>query len=419
TAAIATAAAIVAATPALAPNISTPTPPALSKAAVELADFQTFLQFALNPSELAYAYFTGWGNALGPGDATATPPIEANNTYAPACNYNCSVNGLSGISYMLGDALINGDQSSAEWKTSAINNFYEGSAAGYGISSGLEYIAQTTAGAANPVLSLLITAFFTGPLLVTQLFTSALSLTAALVDNVPLVGPYIADSIFSYLYGFPNDQVNIPGSDIVGQQGIPGILAYWAATLTTAFGSLAPAPAAAAPAASALAAAPSVRSASAANKVAEVAAPAAEAPAASSAAAADNSPKVESAETATSSPAEESAPKAEDATATEGSVAPKAEEATESDAEATDSVTEAVESVEAPAETSAETPAETAPADVAETVAADATDTAAAAPAETKPAPVRSAKRPVRDAVDKVTKSIQGALGAKKADAAS
>ena len=261
------AAAIVAATPALAPSLNS-SPAALSSANYQLAAFADVLR--ITPNDLVNTYYQGWGGAVGsPSDTANIDPM------ASSCAGACYVNGLSGVAYLIEDALINGNglgpayvqggPGIPPWKVSAVNYFYE-PAAQYGVSGGIQYLVQTGVAQGNPVLAALITLAFGGPTIVSVAYTSALALVATAVSTVPIVGPIIAGGINSYLYGYPTSQP-------VVQAGIPGLLAYVAnlftggiplATTPATAASTAPAPAAASRTAVENAVAPVVSAASAA-----------------------------------------------------------------------------------------------------------------------------------------------------------
>lgn len=220
------AAAIVAATPALAPNLN-PSTTAMSSATYQLAAFADVLR--ITPNDLVNTYYQGWGGAVGsPSDTANVDPM------ASTCAGGCYVNGLSGVAYLIEDALINGNglgpayvqggPGIPPWNVSAVNYFYE-SAPAYGVSGGIQYLVQTGVAQDNPVLAALITLAFGGPTIVSVAFTSVLALAATAISTVPIVGPIIAGGINSYLYGYP------PDSPVV-QQGIPGLIAYVSNLLT-------------------------------------------------------------------------------------------------------------------------------------------------------------------------------------------
>ena len=117
-AALASAAAVAVASPAVAPGFGTPTPNALSTAAYELTTFSDVLSI---PSyvwtDVLFANY-GWGNVLGPQNY----PVDADgltvrggygpdwaapqnsdvqyayvNPWAAGCNYTCTNAGVSGV----------------------------------------------------------------------------------------------------------------------------------------------------------------------------------------------------------------------------------------------------------------------------------------------------------------------------------
>ena len=388
--ALLSAAAIVAATPALAPNL-TPSSTALSSAAYQLASFADVLR--ITPNDLVNTYYQGWGGAVGsPSDTAMVDPM------ASTCGGNCYVNGLSGVAYLIEDALINGNglgpayvqggPGIPPWGVSAVNYFYE-SAPAYGVSGGIQYLVQTGVAQDNPVLAALITLAFGGPTIVSVVYTSALALVATAVSTVPIVGPIIAGGINSYLYGYPSDNPTV-------QQGIPGLLAYVSNLLTGGIPLTAPASAAS------TAPAPAAASRSAVEAAAEtVVAPAVSA--ASTAVSSVTRGLGARAAAAVSAPESASAPRPA-ATA----VAPVAESVPSESVPAASQGTEPSAQPDTVAEPSAQ------PVIVAEP--------SQSVTPEVKPAPVTApaprsaargsatAKRPVRDAVEKVAKQLGSAL---------
>ena len=386
-AALASAAAIVAASPAFAPSNALPSPAALSSAKYELATFADV--FTIPTSEWIASYFQGYGGVIGPTvTPNPTPPpatVSTPNPYAPQCNNDCTVAGVSGIAYLLADALINGNgkgwSDSGNWATSGVNYFYEA-----GLGYGIEYLAQTAVGSTNPLLQTAIALYFAGPVIGTQLYTTALTLSAALVNGVPLLGPYIAGGIYAYLGVGPTGQAN------GYTQGLSGVLNYITDLVT---GSPTPYPgalqAASTPAASVLAA-PAAAVQSAVSRasslinvqvpsVASVAAPSSPAVAsraAVTASAAVAETKAES--TSTDNSADDSTESTSTGTSTESTSTDTSTESTSTESTSTDTSTEPTK------------PAE---------------------PTKTKPAesPAKARKHPVRDAAAKVSKQINSALG--------
>lgn len=380
-AALLSAAAIVAATPALAPTPS-PSPTALSSANYQLAAFADVLR--ITPNDLVNTYYQGWGGAVGsPSDTAMVDPM------ASTCGGNCYVNGLSGVAYLIEDALINGNglgpayvqggPGIPPWGVSAVNYFYE-SAPAYGVSGGIQYLVQTGVAQDNPVLAALITLAFGGPTIVSVAYTSALALVATAVSTVPIVGPIIAGGINSYLYGYPSDNP-------VVQQGIPGLIAYVSNLLTGGI-PLVTTPASAASTAPAPAAA--------SRNAVEAAAETVVAPAVSAASTAVSSvTRGLGARAAAAVSAPESAAAPRPAAA---AVAPVAESTPAASEPAASEGTETSAQPDTVAETSPSVTPEVKPAPVA-----------APAPRSAARGSV-TAKRPVRDAVEKVAKQLGSAL---------
>ena len=392
-AALASAAAIVAASPAFAPSNALPSPAALSSAKYQLATFADI--FTIPSSEWVASYFQGYGGVLGPTvTANPTPPpatVSTPNPYAPQCDNNCTVAGVSGVLYLFADALINGDgkgwSDSANWATSGINYFDEA-----GLSTGIEYLAHTAVGSTNPLLQTAIALFFAGPIIVTQLYTTALTLTATLVSQLPLVGPYVAGGINAYL---GNNGYT---------KGLSGVLNYVIDLVTGNINN----PVTAASAASTLAAsvaAPAAAVQSAVSRasslvyvqvpsVASVAAPSAPAVASRSAVSASEAvAQTKSESTSTDNSADNSTESAStESSSTETSTEPTSTESTSTESTSTDTSTEP-----------------TKPAEPTKTKSVDSPSSAAAGkPAES---PAKGRKHPVRDAVAKVSKQINSALG--------
>lgn len=247
-AALATAAAVAVATPALAPSITSATSPALSSANVELANFAALL--SIPASEWNNVLYEGWGGAIG-----TIPPIDPDpNTYAdywlPYCDYDCSIGGISGVTYLALDALINGTNGYytpsdpnnptdgyAAWDVSAVNYFYEGS-----FSTGLQYILESPflgypykapGPLYNPAVANAIALAFQGPYIVTTLYTTALTLAAVAANNIPYIGEYLYRGIGSYLgpqFSSIDAEYDYGNGLYVG---ISGVLRYIGGVITT------------------------------------------------------------------------------------------------------------------------------------------------------------------------------------------
>jgi hypothetical protein len=397
--ALASAAAIAVATPAIAPNLA-PTPTALSAAQVELTTFADLL--SITPADWNNYFFVGWGGALGP---INPDPEVLDPTYYVNCDYDCTIPGVSGLAYLALDALINGNGAGIQnvngilnpdydpdepigpdneeylvqpWGTSALNYFFEGS-----FSTGLQYIAQSPfapgAPLANEQIFNAIALAFQGEYALTTLYVQALSTIAVLSLGLPLVGEYVYRGIGSYIG--PAFSTVDSFYDYSFYAGISGILRYVGGVITTGgnpnpYPTPTPEPTAAVSAASVVA--PVVAALKADAPKAAVEAPQADTGSPEAASSGDG---------AGSSAAGTEAPVADVEAPTAGDFA-------EADASAT-------ESTETPADTTAavESPSSA----VAETVAE---------------APVRTAKRPVRNAVERATKKIASALGGSTSGAA-
>lgn len=391
--ALASAAAIAVATPAIAPNF-TPTPTALSAAQVELTTFADLL--SITPADWSNYFFEGWGGAIGP--IQVDPQTTEADYWIPQCNYDCTIPGISGLAYLALDALINGNGAGIQntggiledpdlpyqpdptkpnynpyttqpWGTSALNYFFEGS-----LSTGLQYIAQSPfapgAPLANEQIFNAIYLAFQGSYALTTLYLQALSTIAVLASSVPLVGEYVYRGIGSYIG--PAFSTVDSVYDYSSYAGIPGILRYVSGVILSGgnpnpYPTAPPEPTAAVSAASV--ATPVVAALKADAPKAAVEAPQAEA--------------VSSEDGAGSSEAGTEAPVAD-------VEAPTAGDSAEADVSVT-------ESTETPADTTA------------------AVESPSSAVAE---APARTAKRPVRNAVERATKKIASALGGSTSGAA-
>lgn len=399
-AALASAAAIVAASPGLAPSASIASPNALSAAAYELTTFAdvftvptdvwTNLLFG-SPTASGDPY--SYGGFVGPENTPLA--VEPWATY---CNYECTISGPSAALYLFFDALVNGTGNGWDdrdnWSVGIVNYLFEptfaravgGGGSNFtiqtgtaGLSAATAYILQATLGAASPVLSTFIEVAFYGPYLVTIAWEDFLNLAASAVSGIPVIGPYLADSITAYAGELPAPG-STPDDPIFYQAGLSGILQYWINTLTGA--TIPP------PQSSAAVAAPVAARAAAAVTEA-VTAPAAE----------TATPAVEAVEVV---PVE-----AGTVSETEGSASV--------DTPAADASESAPVEVAAP--TAADVKADAEPADSPSSAVADATseEGSAAASAPSK----ATSKRPVRDAIAKVNTAVTSAVDSVKAGAAS
>ncbi len=402
-AALATAAAIVAASPGLAPSASIASPNALSTAAYELTTFAdvftiptdvwTNLLFG-SPTASGDPY--SYGGFVGPENTPLA--VEPWATY---CSYECTISGPSGALYLGLDALVNGNGNGWDdrdnWGVGIVNYLFEptfaravgGGGSNFtiqtgtaGLSAATAYILQATLGQASPVLSTFIEVAFYGPYLVTIAWEDFLNLAASAVSGIPVIGPYLADSITAYAGELPAPG-STPEDPIFYQAGLSGILQYWINTLT---GGTIPPPQTAAAVAAPLAA----RAAAAVTEAVTV--PAAEAA----------TPAVEAVEAVEAAPVE-----AGTVSETEGSASVDTPAADAPESAPVDEVTPTAADVKADAE----------PADSPSSAVADATSEEGSAPAS---APSKAtSKRPVRDAIAKVTEAATSAVDSVKAGAAS
>lgn len=394
-AALASAVAVVAATPSIMPSVAMPSTTALSSAAYELTTFGDLL--SITPEDISNAYFGGWGFALKPFDDTDPDPDWAAAYLNPflGCDEDCAVPGLSGVAYLLLDALINGNgegyEDSSNWGVSALNYAFEG---GLGIAATylvVQPFSVPTSPLYNPELASLLAFASQGSIALTQIYIQALDTVSQLAVEVPLLGPYLYGAIQAYLGPNTSDEFFFAYGYAAG---LSGILRYVTDVVLTGGNPLPPygppVDEAAASAASTLAVASVPTAAVSAPVAVEASAvdTVTEAPAV-----ADSAPVAEVVESTPVAEVVESAPVAEVVEST-----PVAEVAEVADSAP---VTEVVESTPA---------ADITPVEVESTDAApDAVDTPAeAAPAAASPA--KEAKRPVRGALQRAAKSIGSAL---------
>jgi hypothetical protein len=390
--ALASAAAIAAATPAIMPALDVPTH-ALATAEVQLANFADVLSIPREVWTDILFDNQQWGGYLSAesyGPEWAAPQTVALqygyvNPWAAYCNGECVLGGISGVAYLFLNALINGNgagyDDSDNWRVGIVNYLFEPSATfiiGGGSSPFLEFVQagfsasswyalQGTIGQLIPALTIPIAAAYQGPFNVSVVYNLALSVIALGLQQVPLIGPFAGNSILAYLGDLP-----LPGvDDLFYQFGLSGTLNYWVDILTGA----APFPTTAAPVGAAAALVSATASATSTALKSDV--------------------------------AEATAAAAPEATPAVGAVdaTPVATPAVE--------VTDAAPAVETPAvEVADASPVAEAP----ESVVTPAADLPAAEVADT--ASVRVPKRPVRSAVEGVAKSVQSALGVTTADTA-
>ena len=370
--ALASAAAIAVATPAIAPNL-TPTPTAVSAAEVELANFADLL--SITPADWNNYFFVGWGGAIG--SINVDPETTESDYWAPQCDYDCLLPGIPGVTYLALDALINGNGAGIQnvngilqdpllpyqpdptkpaynpyttepWGTSAVNYFYEA-----GLSTGIQYILQKPFASGAPlaneqIFNAIKLAFQigSGNLWITA-YLNALSAIAVLAEPIPVIGPYLFRGIGSYIG--PAFATIDTIYDYNSYAGIPGVLRYIGGVITTG-GNPNPYP-----------------------NLVELE------PTAAVSAASVATPVVAALKAG--------APKAGVEAPTAGDPA----EAVDSATEGTETPADTTAAVESPSSVVAETAAE---------------------------APARTAKRPVRNAVERVTKEIASAVGAATSGAA-
>jgi hypothetical protein len=369
--ALASAAAIAVATPAIAPNL-TPTPTAVSAAEVELANFADLL--SITAADWNNYFFVGWGGAIG--SINVDPETTESDYWAPQCDYDCLLPGIPGVTYLALDALINGNGAGIQnvngilnpdydpdepigpdneeylvqpWGTSAVNYFYEA-----GLSTGIQYILQQPFAPGAPlaneqIFNAIKLAFQigSGNLWITA-YVNTLAAIAVLAEPIPVIGPYLYRGIGSYLGpAFVNIDTLY---DYDNYAGIPGVLRWIGGVIATG-GNPNPYPTFESdPEPTAAVSAASVATPVVAALKAEV-------------------------------------PKADVEAPTAGDSAEAVDSATES----TETPADTTAAVESPSSVVAETAAE---------------------------APARTAKRPVRNAVDRVTKKIASAVGGATSGAA-
>ena len=435
-AAFASAAAIVAATPAIMPNVTAPAPLALSaaQAEVQLATFSDLL--SITPEDWNYYLFQGWGQAISPNQ---NPDVDWFAQFLDPfsrCDFNCQVNGPSGVAYLALDALLNGngygiDYVNGEledpskpyqpdpdkpdynpyvippWGVSSVNYFFEA-----GAGSGVQYLLTQPFGDPasplyNPDIAGLIYQVFQGSFNVTIATVTVLDTISKLaLANVPVLGPYIYGGIQAALGVYTSDEFF---GDWGYFAGLSGVLRYSLDVVLSGGNPLPPYPPEPTASASVLP--------SASATALEAVSAGASTPAAESAA-----PNVQDA-APVETPAEQVETPAEQVeTPTEPVETPAEQVETPVDQVET-AVVPAAEPVEAPAVSSVDVAPVEAPAveaaDVETPAALDEVDTsvpaadeAASAPVE---APVKSPRRAARGAVERAAKSIASALGGSKA----
>ena len=408
-AALASAAAIVAATPAIVPNVTAPAPLALSAAQVELTTFSDLL--SITPAEWNDYLFIGWGGAIGP---INVDPDLISDYWIPQCNYDCTIGGPSGLLYLALDALINGNgqgiNDASNWGVSALNYFFEGS-----LSTGFQYLFESPflgepykepGPLYNPQIAELIKLAFQGPDLVTTVYVQALSTIAVLASGLPAIGEYLYRGIGSYIGpAFRNIDSFY---DYSVYAGISGVLRYIGGVILTG-GNPNPYPLVDNNAAAAAATGGDTAAADmAATAVAE-------GPAGDGAAAVTDG---------SASEAAASVAGGQDAAESDTAAAAAAESPAGSDAESADAGSAEAEAAAAVAVAAEDPAGETTPAAVEADAATPADDSGAEAMLSSLPdsvseapaaaaaeAPAKSSKRPVRGALERATKRIASAIG--------
>jgi hypothetical protein len=370
-AALASAVAVVAATPAIMPSVAMPPPTALSVAAYELTTFADLL--SITGEDISNTYFGGWGFALKPDQpddpdwAAAYLGPFAQDENGQQCNNTCYTAGISGIAYMFLDALINGNGEGIDdytnWEISALNYYFEGGPGPGTVYLAIGPFANPASPLYNPAIASAITLASQGLDALSTIYIGALDTVSQLAKTLPGVGPYIYGAIQAYLG--PNTSDDFFG-DWGYFAGLSGILRYVSDVVLTGGNPYPPYGPPVDSAASTLA--------GAAVPAAAVSAPAAVEPAAEAAAVADSAPAAGVME---STPVAEvrSTPVAEVAEVAEST---PAADITAVEVDSADTVPDAVD-----------TPAEASPAAAA---------------------PTKQAKRPVRGALQRAAKSIGSAL---------
>jgi hypothetical protein len=248
-AALAGAAAVAVATPAILPSVGVPTPGALSRAAYELTTFSDVL--SIPPVVWTDILFGNqeWGNTLSAttyGPAWAQPTDQFGqpayiNPWAAFCNGRCSQVGIPGVMYVFSDALVNGNGNGYadynNWPIGIVNYFFEPATAALlgggssptvqysqnGFSAATWYALAGTIGQQVPSLQVPLAAAFWGPNNVTVGYNLALTLVAQAAQAVPVIGPVTGNSILAYL-----GDLEVPGAPgTYYQYGLSGALNYW------------------------------------------------------------------------------------------------------------------------------------------------------------------------------------------------
>jgi hypothetical protein len=235
------------ASPAVVPSLHSPSPHALEAARVQLTTFADVLE--LKPKDYTDAFFSGYGKVL---STRQTPTVDwATPFLAPfvGCNSNCTQSGISGVLYLVLDALISGNGTGyesklkdptkpeqndaskpnfnpyvtgpASWPITAVPYFSEG-----GLSEGLAYLLVRPFGDPKSPLynettaTTLVTAL-TGFANVTNISRTAVALVANAAKLVPGAGDYVYGALQAYLGAASTDE-NFAGY----AGGVTGVLNY-------------------------------------------------------------------------------------------------------------------------------------------------------------------------------------------------
>lgn len=438
--ALASAATIAVASPAMAPDLTVPTPVALSKAAYELTTFADVFTVPADVWTDALFGTDGYGGVLGfqnldpeterrggYGPDWARPVAGpwgggfyyTTNSWAGNCAYTCFEFGWSATLYIFLDALVNGTGNGWDdydnWAIGPVNylfepftvnqpNAFEFDVVQQGVSATLWYLLRGTLGEAIPIIQTPLDLAFYGVFNLTFAYENVWRAVAGLTSLLPLVGGFVSNSITAYLgellisYYDPQDFVYYP-------IGPTGTLNYWVNLLTGAE----PWPASAS--GGLLQADPAATVAAEVTAATEPAADAAD----STIVAADAEAGPAEAGPAEAGPAESVAAEAVSAEAVEATEAEPPTEvvpAIEVDP-AIDSVVTEPAPVETPEQAIAESAPVVTPVDIP--AVADSTPSTPAA-GEAAGAPRAAAgssasPRPVRDAVKRAAKSITSAVG--------
>lgn len=267
--ALASAATIAVASPAIAPDLTVPTPVALSKAAYELTTFADVFTVPADVWTDALFGTDGYGGVLG--FQNLDPETEGRGGYGPDwakpvagpwgggfyyttnswagnCAYSCFLDGWSAPLYIFLDALVNGTGNGWDdydnWAIGPVNylfepftvnqpNAFEFDIVNQGFSATAWYLLRGTLGEAIPIIQTPLDLAFYGLFNLTFAYENVWRTVAGLTSLLPLVGGFVSNSITAYLgellisYYDPQDFVYYP-------IGPTGTLNYWVNLLTGA-----------------------------------------------------------------------------------------------------------------------------------------------------------------------------------------